>query len=299
MQTRISFLNLGISFENVTGTFQFMGMGVSVYGIIMGIAILVGIALFLFEMSHTRKNVDEYAELSIVSVVAGIVGARIFYSIFAGKMSELFVIREGGLLFYGGLLTAVAAGVAWAYYRDLPMRKTLDVATLGLLVAQIIGRLGEFYNRDYIGEYTDGLFAMQLSIHSVDVTSVTERMKNHIDVVDGVRCIQVHPLFLYEMILCIVVLIAVGFYRFQKNNDGEIFFLYLFLYSLGKIWLESLHTGGLTMPGFGLNTVQVLAILFAIISLGVFIFLRLQGSGNKRKNKLTLSKELQKKIDKK
>lgn len=295
MQTGISFPHLGISFANVKETVHFMGMDVSVYGIIMGIAVLVGIILFLFEMSQTRRNVDEYAELSIVSVVAGILGARFAYVFFAGRMTQLFAIRRGGLLFLGGLMTAVAAGVIWANYKDLQIRKTLDIATLGLLVGQIIGRFGEFFNRDYLGEYTEGIFAMQLPIHSVDVTSVTERMKNHIDIVDGVRCIQAHPLFLYEIMLCIGILIVVGIYRFNKKNDGEVFFLYLFLYSIGKIWLESLHTGGLSIPGFGLNAVQVLAIVCALGSLLVFVYLHVQSSGNKRKNKLTLSKELRKK----
>ena len=135
----------------------------------------------------------------------------------------------------------------------------------GLLLGQVIGRWGNFTNREAFGEYTDGLLAMRLPVEMVRSGEITELMKSHM--ASGTNFIQVSPTFLYESLWNLALLIIVLIYCKHKKFDGEILLLYLGGYGLGRAWIESLRTDQLIMHTTGLPASQMLAIGLIIVSI--------------------------------
>ena len=134
-----------------------------------------------------------------------------------------------------------------------------DTAVTGLVLGQIIGRFGNFMNREAFGEYTDSLFAMRLKVSDVTSANITSTMREHISIQDGIRYIQVHPTFLYEAAWNVLVLTAMLLYTKKKKFDGEIFLIYLIGYGLGRAWIEGLRTDQLQIGTTGIAVSQVLS----------------------------------------
>ena len=132
-----------------------------------------------------------------------------------------------------------------------------DTAVGGLVLGQIIGRYGNFFNREAFGEYTNSLFAMRLRVDQVNPANITELMRSHMTTVDGVQYIQVHPTFLYESLWNILVLVLILVFTTKKKFNGEIFLLYLVGYALGRVWIEGLRTDQLQIGSTGIAVSQV------------------------------------------
>ena len=279
MHYDISFPNLGIYLDHVGKNISIFGFEIAYYGIIIGCAILIGFLIATSEAKRTRQNPEDYLDMGIVGVIAGIVGARAYYVIFSWDMYKdnllhIFNLREGGLAIYGGVIGAVIAVFVLARIKRLSPFQILDTIAIALLNGQMLGRWGNFFNREAFGEYTDSLFAMRLPLDAVRSGDVTELMREHIERIDGVSYIQVHPTFLYESVWCCVLLIILALYRKHKKYEGELFLLYIFGYGLGRVWIEGLRTDQLLIPGIGLPVSQLLAGCIVIVAGGALLYLR-------------------------
>lgn len=279
MHYDISFPNLGIYLDHVGKNISIFGFEIAYYGIIIGCAILIGFLIATSEAKRTRQNPEDYLDMGIVGVIAGIVGARAYYVIFSWDMYKdnllyIFNLREGGLAIYGGVIGAVIAVFVLARIKRLSPFQILDTIAMALLNGQMLGRWGNFFNREAFGEYTDSLFAMRLPLDAVRSGDVTELMREHIERIDGVSYIQVHPTFLYESVWCCVLLIILALYRKHKKYEGELFLLYIFGYGLGRVWIEGLRTDQLLLPGIGLPVSQLLAGCIVIVAGGALLYLR-------------------------
>lgn len=279
MHYDISFPNLGIYLDHVGKNISIFGFEIAYYGIIIGCAILIGFLIATSESKRTRQNPEDYLDMGIVGVIAGIVGARAYYVIFSWDMYKdnllhIFNLREGGLAIYGGVIGAVIAVFVLARIKRLSPFQILDTIAMALLNGQMLGRWGNFFNREAFGEYTDSLFAMRLPLDAVRSGDVTELMREHIERIDGVSYIQVHPTFLYESVWCCVLLIILALYRKHKKYEGELFLLYIFGYGLGRVWIEGLRTDQLLLPGIGLPVSQLLAGCIVIVAGGALLYLR-------------------------
>lgn len=279
MHYDISFPNLGIYLDHVGKNISIFGFEIAYYGIIIGCAILIGFLIATSEAKRTRQNPEDYLDMGIVGVIAGIVGARAYYVIFSWDMYKdnllhIFNLREGGLAIYGGVIGAVIAVFVLARIKRLSTFQILDTIAMALLNGQMLGRWGNFFNREAFGEYTDSLFAMRLPLDAVRSGDVTELMREHIERIDGVSYIQVHPTFLYESVWCCVLLIILALYRKHKKYEGELFLLYIFGYGLGRVWIEGLRTDQLLLPGIGLPVSQLLAGCIVIVAGGALLYLR-------------------------
>ena len=279
MHYDISFPNLGIYLDHVGKNNSIFGLEIAYYGIIIGCAILIGFLIATSEAKRTRQNPEDYLDMGIVGVIAGIVGARAYYVIFSWDMYKdnllhIFNLREGGLAIYGGVIGAVIAVFVLARIKRLSPFQILDTIAMALLNGQMLGRWGNFFNREAFGEYTDSLFAMRLPLDAVRSGDVTELMREHIERIDGVSYIQVHPTFLYESVWCCVLLIILALYRKHKKYEGELFLLYIFGYGLGRVWIEGLRTDQLLLPGIGLPVSQLLAGCIVIVAGGALLYLR-------------------------
>ena len=279
MHTEISFPNLGIYLKNVGKSIDLFGIEIAYYGIIIGTAILLGFWIAAREAKRTGQNPENYLDMGIIGVIAGIVGARLYYVIFSWDMYkdnllDIFNLREGGLAIYGGVIAAVISVLVLAKVKHLSAPQIFDTIAMALLNGQMLGRWGNFFNREAFGGYTDSLFAMRLPLDAVRSSDVTEQMRRHIERIDGVSYIQVHPTFLYESLWCAGLLIILFLYRKHKKYEGELFLMYLFGYGAGRVWIERLRTDQLVLPEIGFPVSELLAGCLVIVTGIMLIYCR-------------------------
>jgi len=276
MHRMIDFPHIGIHLKSVGDHITIFGFDIAYYGIVIGIGILAGIFIAAMEAKRTGQNPEDYYDLAIYAVIFSIIGARIYYVIFSWDMYKrdilsVFNISQGGLAIYGGVIAAVITVTVFARRRNLSAPLLMDTAGLGLVAGQMIGRWGNFFNREAFGEYTDWLLAMRLPVDAVRGSDITDLMRKHMETVDDVSFIQVHPTFLYESLWCLLILILLLIYRKHKQFDGEIFLLYLAGYGFGRFWIERLRTDQLLLPN-GFPVSQLLAGILVVGSALILLF---------------------------
>ena len=270
MTESINFPNLGIYLEHVGQKISIFGFDIAYYGMIIGIGILAGVLMAVKEAKRTKQNPETYYDLALYAVIFSIIGARLYYVAFSWDLYKddllsILNLRGGGLAIYGGVIAAMITVFVFSRRRKISFGLLVDTAGLGLILGQIIGRWGNFFNREAFGEYTNNLFAMQLPIDAVRASDITEKMREHIEVINGIEFIQVHPTFLYESVWNIGVLIILLLWRKHKKFNGEIFLMYLFGYGVGRFWIEGLRTDQLQFFN-GVAVSQVLAAVLVVVS---------------------------------
>ena len=186
---------------------------------------------------------------------------------------SVFNIVKGGLAIYGGVLAGFATIFIYTRIKKKSFLLMADTVMFGLVFGQIMGRWGNFTNREAFGEYTDGLFAMRLPVEMVRSGEITELMKAHMS--DATNYIQVSPTFLYESMWNVCLLIILFLYCKHKKFDGEIVLLYLGGYGLGRAWIEGLRTDQLIMHTTGLPVSQMLAICLVVFAVVMDVITRL------------------------
>ena len=276
MHYSIDFPHLGIFLEHVGKNISVKGFDIAYYGITIAVAILFGILLVFVRAKHSGQDVNDYENLAILGIIFGIIGARIYYVVFSWSdyredIKSVFNIRQGGLAIYGGIIAGFLTAYLYAKVKKLSFWQVADTVCIGFPAGQMIGRWGNFFNREAFGEYTDSLFAMRLPIDAVRAGDVTDRMREHITAVDGVRTIQVHPTFLYESAWCLVILVIllVMSYRGKNLFTGQVFLTYLGLYGLGRVLIEGLRTDQLKVGPVAVS--QVLSGVLVILCFGLIL----------------------------
>lgn len=282
MTTNISFPNLGIYLENVGKTITLFNIDIAYYGITIGLAVIAGILMAAWQAKRTKQDPEMYYDLAMYAVILSIIGARIYYVIFSWEhykddLLSILNFREGGLAIYGGVITAIITTFVFAKVKKVSFGTLCDTAGLGLILGQIIGRWGNFFNREAFGEYTNNLLAMRLPLDAVRKSDVTQLMMEHLEVIDGISYIQVHPTFLYESLWNLGVLLFLIFWSKHKKFEGEVFLLYLFGYGVGRFWIEGLRTDQLMLTN-AIPVSQALAVVLVIVSTLLIIM-------NRRKKK--------------
>ncbi len=289
----IAFPNLGIYLENVPKNFEVFGLTIAFYGLIIAVGMLLGFTLTNHESNRLGYPKDIWWDFAVPAILFSILGARLYYVIFSwdyyGKhLDQLFNIRGGGLAIYGGVIGGFLTLVVFCKIRKVNLWKMADVAVLGLLVGQIIGRWGNFMNREAFGGYTDGLFAMQLPMEAVRQSDISADIAAHI--ADGTNYILVHPTFLYESSLNLILLLVLWFYRKHKKFDGDMMLIYLGGYGIIRFFVEGLRTDQLQIGSTGIAVSQMLGIGLFVLALGTQIIVR-AAMKNGLKQKDPLAKE--------
>lgn len=264
MDMEINFPNLGIYLDHVGKNISIFGFSIAYYGIVIVTGMMIAIWIAQREAKRTRQNPEQYLDLAMIGIAAGILGARIYYVIFAwdyykDDLLSIFNIRQGGLAIYGGIIGACIAVVIYSRKKKQNFSLLMDTASMSIVFGQIMGRWGNFFNREAFGDYTNNLFAMQLPVSAVRANEITQKMWDHVVTVNGVEYIQVHPTFLYESLWNVGVLLFLFWFRKRKKFNGEVFLMYLIGYGLGRIWIEGLRTDQLLLPVVGLPVSQLLS----------------------------------------
>ena len=286
MDMSIRFPHLGISLPHVGKTITVFGFDIAYYGIVIAIAMIVGISIAMREARRTGQDPDIYLDMLMITMVTSVIGARIYYVAFSWEnykddLIQIFNTRNGGLAIYGGIIAGIITVYVFVKIKKMNFQQVADTVCMGLITGQIIGRWGNFFNREAFGGYTDNLLAMQLPVSAVRQNEITAAMWKHLVEVNGVEYIQVHPTFLYEGLWNFMVLLFLLWYRDRKKFQGELFLCYLTGYGMGRFWIESLRTDQLLIPGIGLPVSQVLSAVVVIASVAMILWKRTGGSRDK------------------
>ena len=268
----LRFVHLGITIEHLQNHITIFGFSIAFYGIIIGIGMLLGITLAARDAERRGIGEDTIYDFALLGIVFGVIGARLYYVFFQwdnyrGNLFEILNLRAGGLAIYGGVIGGILSLMVYCKRKKQNFLNLADSLILGVLVGQILGRWGNFFNAEAFGRYTDSLFAMQLRRDIVNPIMINSALLQHLVRVNGVDYIQVHPTFLYESVWNLCLLLFLLWYRPKKRFTGEIFFLYLGGYGLGRVWIEGLRTDSLLVPGTGIAVSQALAGVCVLVAL--------------------------------
>lgn len=278
MAPDIWFPNLGIQFQNV-GQIAFTVFGISIYWyalfIVSGIS--MGYLTASREVERTGQNPEDYMDLLFIGVIFAIIGLRLFYVAFNWELYShdpiriITGIRDGGLAIFGGIIAAIAAVYLIALKKKLNVWQVLDTCAPSFAIGQMIGRWGNFFNREAFGGFTDNLFAMRIIREQAQI--VTPELLANTIIYEGVEYIQVHPTFLYESIWSLTTFVLLTLYRPNKKFNGEVFWMFLFAYGLGRFFIEGLRVDQLMMGAIPVS--QLMAASIFIIGAAAIIFKRI------------------------
>ena len=274
----VAFPFLGLYFHNMPSSITIFGFRIAFYGIIIGIGVLL--AFFIVSKLAAKEGIstDLIYDLGIFIVIFGILGARLYYVIFSwdyykDNLIRILYFREGGLAIYGGVIAGFITLVLFCKKKKVSIFKIGDLVIPGLLIGQILGRYGNFFNREVFGTYSDGLLAMRLPINAVRYSDIDDAIKMHI--LPGTNYIQVHPTFLYESIYNMGLLLAVMLFRKRKKYDGEVLLWYFGGYGIGRAVIEGIRTDRLLLGSTNIAVSQLLGIILFTVSITIDIFVRI------------------------
>lgn len=306
--TDINFPNLGLYLKNVPDGFTVFGFRIALYGILVGLGMIMGYLVTEWTAKRTGQDSEKYLDFVIYAIIIGVFCARMYYVIFnwdafRDKPLSMFNLRTGGLAIYGGAIGGILTAVIFARLKKMNIGQFLDTAIVGLTTGQIIGRWGNFVNREAFGKFTNGLFAMQVDVRdasycfdpavSVDyvnnlfagkpaaLANVME-IREHAVVTEAATYIQVQPTFLYESLWNLGLLIFLLCYTKHKQFHGEIFLLYLIGYGIGRFWIEGLRTDQLFLWKTGIPVSQALSALLVLLGVVLYAILFIKSRKKKK-----------------
>lgn len=268
----IVFPKLGIDLHLDSTAFEIGGLSVQWYGILITLGLILAMIYAFTQVKQYGLHPDRVLDSIIGGIVGGIVGARAYYVIlnwenYADNWKSIFNIREGGLAIYGGIIGGLLVGCLVAKLRKVRILPLLDIAGIGFLLGQGIGRWGNFFNQEAFGCNTDSIFGMsggriqEWIAYQYPNTSYYANFGTALDPYQ-----PVHPCFLYESIWCLFgfALLAI-FAKKIRRYDGQIFLIYIGWYGLERAIVESLRTDSLVIGNIRFS--QLLAILCVVASI--------------------------------
>lgn len=265
----IRFPGLGLEFLIDKTAFTLPGgLSVQWYGLFIAIGFLLA-AIYAFRRAKREYhiNTDHMIDVVLIGAISAVIGSRLYYVIFdtSGQFARdpisALYIWEGGLGFYGALIGAIVAGVIACKWRKIRLWSMFDLAALGFLIGQAVGRWGNFFNQEAFGNNT----TLPWGMISDATTSYLQSEQAHLASM-GVTvnpAVPVHPCFLYESLWLLLGFLVLHFVSKKRQYDGQIFFLYVIWNGAGRIFIESLRTDSLMI--FGVIKVSQLVALIGIL----------------------------------
>ena len=284
----IYFPHLQIGIKHLVNHISPFGFTIAFYGIIIGCGMLLGMLVASKEYVRCGYKADDIQDFALFVIILGVIGARIYYVIFewdyySQHLMEIPNIRQGGLAIYGGVLTAIATCIVFCKKKKLDFFPMADAGVLGLILGQAMGRWGNFFNAEAFGGYTNSLFAMRIKESIVNPSMINDNVAAHLQNIDGISYVQVHPTFLYESVWNFCVFFFLLWFSKRKKFKGQIFLLYLGLYGLGRFFIEGLRADSLMLFGTGIAVSQALSLVLVIVSIVLqYLFLKREKSEEKK-----------------
>ena len=303
LNTDIIFPGLHITLKSVASYININGFHIAFYGIIIALGMIMGYLCAEFQAKRTGQNPELYLDFAVGAIIVSVICARLYYVIFEfnsfkGNLLSIFNLRTGGLAIYGGVIGGIASAIVYTkVIKKISFLNFADTACAGLLTGQIIGRWGNFFNREAFGSYSDGPFRMLINVKDTswyfDPSSSEQALRNIYEgkaaalnrileirnntlVIGGETYISVHPTFLYESFLNLCLLILILLYTKKKKVNGELFFMYVGGYGLIRFFVEGIRSDQLFLWGTGLAVSQLLAALMFAGAVAAIIYLRIK-----------------------
>lgn len=260
----ISFPGLGIESLNPPQYVTLFSKHIYLYGIIIACGFLLA---FLYSYKRVKQfglTSDQLTDAILFAVPAAIIGARLYYVIFYwdnyldNPLSALY-LWEGGLAIYGGVIGAVLGLLLYRKVKKVKLTPCLDIAGLGLLIGQSVGRWGNFTNREAYGSEITNNFFLRMGLSQPDGS-----------------VLYVHPTFLYESVWNLVGFILIHFLSKKRKFDGQVFLYYLAWYGLGRFWIEGLREDSLWLFNTGIRVSQLLAGLSFLGATAALVYILLK-----------------------
>lgn len=259
----VSFPGLGLEFTINRVAFSIGNFDVYWYALCIATGVVLALLYANFNAKRFGVDVDKLINCFIVGVVTAIIGARLYYVIFkwdyfSANPSQIFNIRDGGIAIYGAIIGGLLGGLIVAKIQKMKILPTLDLAMIGFLIGQAVGRWGNFMNQEAYGAPTDSLFRM---------------------VSEGTGGVAVHPCFLYESVWCALgVLVLHIFSKKYQKYYGQVSLLYMVWYGLERTFVEELRTDSLYLPftigDYQPRVSQVLSLALVIAGVVMLIVFR-------------------------
>lgn len=232
--------------------FTIFGIDIRWYGILIATGIVAAILVSSYRFKKHNLNSEDVMDLAIICIPAGIIGARLYYVAFewenySGNLLNIFNTRLGGLAVHGGLILGIASAVFVCKHKKIPFPDGLDATVCGIVLAQSIGRWGNFFNSEAHGGPTDLPWGIQ------------------------VKGTYVHPTFLYESLWCLILFFVLSHIDSNRKFIGQTSLLYGILYSAERFFVEGLRTDSLMIGPF--RQAQVLSAGVIIVCLILYIIL--------------------------
>ena len=249
----ISFPGLGIFGLNPPAYFSVFGHRIYFYGVLFALGFTLGILYCARRSKDFGLKSDDFYDMVILLIPLSILCARIYYVLFrlddfiGRPLISYFAVWEGGIAIYGGIIGGILAIWLTTRRKKLPFLAMLDLTVFGVLIGQIIGRWGNFMNREAFGAQTEVFCRMGLT----DPSGHT---------------IYVHPTFLYESLWNLALFIGLWLWvrKGKRKYDGQMSLLYLFFYGLGRAWIEGLRTDSLYIGHTGIRVSQALSLVLVL-----------------------------------
>ena len=261
----ISFPGLGIGeFQVKSEAFEIFGVSIAWYALIITCGMIAAVAYVIYTSKKIGITMEDVIDFALFTIPIGIVGARLYYVLTSLENFHTFMdvinIRNGGLAIYGGIIAGGLTVLAVCYFKKINFLAFADCVSPGVLIAQAIGRWGNFMNGEAFGYECDWFCRMGLKNALTDNTMM-----------------YVHPTFLYESLWNFLGFAFVNLYAkyLHKKYDGELFIMIFGWYGLGIMFIEGLRTDSLYSTVFGIEfrTSQVLAaVIFALCAAALIVF---------------------------
>ena len=258
----IVFPHLGITLDPAPAAFSIGGKSIYWYGIIIAVGFLAAYAYMSRRAPLYGCTSDDALDAVLWAVPIGVICARLYYCIFYWELYEddpisMLYIWEGGLAIYGGIIGGVITLLVVSKVKKIPAPVLLDLAGMGVIIGQCIGRWGNFMNREAHGAVTEAFLKMGLQDAAGVVT-------------------YYHPTFLYESVWNLIGFIGLHLFSKKRKFDGEIFLLYVAWYGLGRAWIEGLRTDSLYLFSTGIRVSQLVAALSFLAAAGILAWVLLK-----------------------
>ncbi|MDK2940515.1 prolipoprotein diacylglyceryl transferase [Acetobacterium carbinolicum] len=239
--------------------FTAFGLEVRWYGVLIAAALLIGLLIALKRAPKYGIDPEIIMDFFLYMTPAVIIGARLYYVIFsydyyAAHPEEIFAIWNGGLAIHGGIIAGVIVALVLCRVKKISFFALADVLIPALPLGQAIGRWGNYFNQEAYGSQTDLPWAITVNDAALGI-------------------IKVHPTFLYESIWNLLAFGFIFFYEDKiKKVDGELLFVYLGLYSVGRFFIEGLRTDSLMF--MGLRIAQLISLVLVAVGVAGLWYLR-------------------------
>ena len=264
--SKLSFPGLGIGEFSVNSeAFSVFGVSIAWYALIITTGMICAVLYTIFRAKKVGISVDDIIDYALYTIPIGIIGARLYYVLTMldeyDSFGEVLNIRNGGLAIYGGIIAGAFTVLAVSYFKKINFFAIADCCTPGIILAQAIGRWGNFMNGEAFGSETSIFCRMQVNNY-----------------LTGFETIAVHPTFLYESLWNILGFILVNIFYNKRKYDGQIFICVFGWYGLGRMFIEGLRADSLYSSIFGIEfrTSQVLAAFIFVASVISLIVLAIK-----------------------